>query len=168
MMAPLLAADTQGLYAVTSLVPAACLLLAFPLAILATARLHRWIPRVREAAHATPLRSFLVGVLVALALLLLLAASGANSIFGIPAILALVVSGFLALLGLAAEARDLGCALRDRDPAAAGTEGASTALGWLVLSGVPLVLLAGPLVLLYLALRSAGAATLTMATRPSQ
>jgi len=165
MTPPFLAASGRELYAVTSVLPAAGLLLALPLAMLATARLHRWIPRVREAARATPLRSFLVGVLVALALLLLLAASGANPIFGIPAVLALVVSGFLTLLGLAAEARDIGCALRDRDPAAPGTEGGSAAVGWLVLAGVPLVVAAGPLVLLYLALRSAGAAAAAIATR---
>ena len=165
MTPPVLAASGREIYAATSLVPAAVILLALPLAMLATARLQRWIPRIRETARATPLRSLLVGIFAAVTVLLLAAANGANPIFGIPFVLAFGATAILGFLGFLAEARDLGCTLRDRDPAAPGVEGGSAAVGWLVLAGVPLVGGVGPLVILYLALRSAGAAALALTTK---
>ena len=168
MTTPVLAGEGQTWYVVTSVAPAATLLVSLPLALLASARLGGILPRVREAVRATPGRSFLMGFLVAVALLLLLTAAGASPFFRIPALLALVASAFLVFLGLVAEARDLGCALRDRDPTTGSAEGGSIAVGWLVLAGVPLLFVAGPLVLLYLALRSAGATAVAVATGPAQ
>ena len=147
----------------TSLAPAGGMLAALPLALLAAARLPRAAARALDAGRRFPVRSILVGVLAALATLLLLGASKASPLFGLAGLLSLAAFGVLALLGLAAEARRLGCELRDADPAAPGTAGGATAVGWLLLAGMPLVLVAGPLVFLYLALRAAGASVMALA-----
>jgi hypothetical protein len=151
----------------TSLLPAAAMLAALPLAVLAAARLRRHLAPVADKTREFPLRAFLVGLLVALAVLLLASASGRSPVFGVPALLALAAAAAAAFLGLVAEARRLGCEVRGRDPSADGVEGASSAVGWLLLAGLPLLPVVGPLVLLYLALRAAGAGILALSADPA-
>jgi hypothetical protein len=157
-------ADGAGALLQTAVVGALVLLAALPVALLAAARLRAPLPRVARAARRLPLRSFLVGVLAGVAVLLLVAAGTNQPLFRIPAAAACFAAALLAFLGLVAEARSLGCELRGRDPGGDGVEGGSVALGWLVLAGVPLLILAGPVVLLYLALRGTGAAVIGLAT----
>jgi hypothetical protein len=139
------------------------LLALLPAALLAAARLRGPLPRVADALHRLPFRSFLVGCLAGLAVVLLAAAGAAQPLFKIPALVAAVAATAMAFLGLVAEARSLGCRLRGRDPAGEGVEGGSVAIGWLVLAGTALAPLAGFLVLLYLALRATGAAVIGLA-----
>ncbi len=164
MTAPVLASEGGGqeLFAL-SIGLAGGLLAALPMALLAAARVGPRLAGILRASRDLPGRSFLVGLLAAVAVLLLAAAAGTSRAFGIPAVLALAAAAVLAFLGLVAEARGLGARLRGRDPAPGEVDGGSVAVGWLVIAGLPLLLLAGPLVLLYLALRAAGASVLALA-----
>ena len=166
-MTPVLAAPepAQAVFFFTSALPTGAMLAALPLAILASVRLPGLLRPVLARSTALPLRSFLVGLLAALATLLLLAASKASPIFGIAGVLSLAAASAFAFLGLVAEARRLGCEVRGIDPSGDGAGGGSLALGWLVLAGLPLLFVVGPLVLLYLALRSTGATVVALATR---
>jgi hypothetical protein len=160
------AASYLALCAVSAVVLAAML----PAVLFAAASPRAPVPRILSAVRALPLRSFLVGVLAGTAVLLLLAGSKASPLLGIPALLVLAVAAVLGFLGLVAEARGLGCALRGRDPGAGGAEGGSVAVGWLVLAGLPLLPVAGHVVLLYLALRATGGAVIGLTAgeaRPS-
>jgi hypothetical protein len=146
----------------TSLLPAIVLLVALPLALLSAARLSSRIPGILDASRRLPLRSFLVGLLAAVAVLLLLSAAGASPVFGIPALLAGTAAAALGFLGLVAEARGLGGALRGRSPRPGEIEGGSVAVGWLVIAGLPLLAVAGPLAVLYLGIRGVGASIIAM------
>ena len=157
------AAGDQAFLWGTSLLPAGGLLAALPLALLAAARANSRLPGILDATRKLPLRSFLVGLLAAVAVLLLLAASNASRVFGIPAVLALAAAAVLGFLGLVAEARGLGARLRGRDPAPGEVDGGSVAVGWLVIAGLPLLVVAGPLALLYLAIRAVGASIIALA-----
>lgn len=164
-MTPPVLADAAGNQAFvwgTSLLPAGGLLAALPLALLAAAGAGPRVPGILHAARRLPLRSFLVGLLAAVAVLLLLYASSASPAFGVPAILALAAAAVLGFLGLVAEARGLGARLRGRDPAPGEVDGGSVAVGWLVLAGLPLLVVAGPLALLYLGLRAVGASVIAL------
>ena len=141
----------------------AILLAALPMALLAAAESGARLARILEASRTGPVRSFLVGLLAAVSVLLLAAASGTSPAFGVPAVLALATAAILVFFGLAAEARGLGARLRGRDPGPGEVDGGSVAVGWLVIAGLPLLILAGPLVLLYLVLRALGAALLVLA-----
>jgi hypothetical protein len=156
--------EFSQVFAATSVLPCLLLLAGLPLALVAAARAGRALAAVDAAAAASPLGSFLAGLGGAAAILLLLAASSTARVLGLAAVLALGVAAIVAFLGLAAEARDLGARLRGRPAAGAG--GGSLALGWVVLAGVPLLPVAGPLALLYLGLRAGGAALLALA-RPA-
>jgi hypothetical protein len=161
---PVLAAAGENAWFLwVTLIPASGLLAALPLALLAAARQRTPAPRALESARRLSLRSFLVGVLAGVSVLLLAAAGAASPLFVTAAVIALAASGVLGFLGLVAEARALGCELRGLAPAAEGTGGASVALGWLVLAGLPLIFGAGLLVLLYLVLRSTGASIIALA-----
>ena len=166
MTAPVVlgAPDAPGLYVLFSVVPALWWLAALPLALFSAARLGPFLGAV-DRARSLRIRSLLVGISVALAVLLFLLAAQRVPFFGIPAVLSLAGAGILCLFGLVAEARRLGCEVRGRDPAGDSVEGGSTAVGWLVLAGIPLVPAAGPAVLLYLVLRATGTAAVAVATR---
>lgn len=155
----------REVYGLVSLLPAALLLLALPAAVLGAARLRPVLDRAAHRLAASPGGSLGAGATASILTLLLLAGSGTSSLVAVPAVLALGVLAVFAFLGLSAEARRLGGEIRGREPAPGGAEAGSTALGWLVLSGLPLLPVAGPLVLLYLALRGAGAAILGVAGR---
>jgi hypothetical protein len=161
--APVLAAGDGEWLAGLSFAGAALLLASLPLALLVAVRSGGPLARIRETVRRRSLASFAVGILAGLAVLLLLRATGASPWFGIPALLALAAMLVLGFLGLVAEARSLGCEIRGRDPAGGGAEGGSVAVGWLVIAGLPLLLLVGPLVVLYLGLRAAGGAVLALA-----
>ncbi len=166
MIAPFVLGAPDGTWFVlSSILPAGGMAAALPLALLASARLQRHLGPILERGRGLPLRSFLVGMLAALAVLLLAAATNTSRLFLIPALLGLATAAILGFLGLVAEARRLGCELRGRDPSGDSVEAGSTAVGWLVLAGLPLLAVVGPLVLLFLALRGTGAAAVAVAAR---
>ncbi len=167
---PLAAAPGDpGLLLATTLVAAALLLLGLPFAVWLAARGGEALRDVAGSAARSPGRSLATGCGAALVTLFLLGASPAHAAVGLVAIAALLGFSGVLFVGLAAEARSLGLALRGTEAAPAegahAPAGGATALGWLVLSGLPLLPLAGFLVALYLGLRGAGAALLTAAAR---
>ncbi len=164
MITPVLAAGPDNPWVLwLTVLPALGLLGALPLALLVAARQRVPAPAAMEGARRLSLRSFLVGVLAGVAILLLAAAGNSTPMFVPVALLALCAAGVLGFLGLVAEARVLGSELRGLASPAAGAAGGSVALGWLVLAGLPLLFGAGFLVLLYMALRSTGATIIALA-----
>ncbi len=162
-MIPALAAeDPRAAVGALSVVPFLLMAAGFPLALLASARLRGPLSRVVDRLAASPGISLLVGTTAALGTLVLLAGSGTSVLVAVPALLATLALGVFGFLGLAAEARRLGAEVRGREPVPGGGEGGNAAVGWLLLAGLPLLPVAGPLVLLYLSLRAAGAAILAV------
>lgn len=155
----------QQFIATTSLLPFLVMLSALPLALLAAARLRGPLARTAKRLDASPGMSLLVGATCFVLVLVLLLGSGASPAIAVPALLCAAATVALALLGLVAEARRLGAELRGREIDPGTAEGGSAAVGWLVLAGLPLLPLAGPLALLYLALRAPGAAVLSVGGR---
>ena len=166
-MIPVLAAEGNplGFWLATGVLPAAVMLATLPAALLASARFRGILRPVLERSTAYPLRCFAVGLLGAVSTLVLLAASKSGWVFGVAGVFALAAVGCFAFVGLVAESRRLGCDLRGADPAGEAVEGGALAVGWLVHAGLPLLFGVGPLVLLYLALRSLGATVVALATR---
>jgi len=165
---PVLAEARGGdAWALFSLAPAVAMLCALPLALVAAARTGGAAGRVREAIGGSPLASALVGAGLGVVALVLAVGAPANPGLGIPALLAAAGVASAAFVGLVAEARRLGCELMSRDAATEGVEAGSTAVGWLVLSGLPLLPFAGPLAWLYLALRGAGGSVVALLRRPA-
>jgi hypothetical protein len=157
--------NAEGFYGATSVLPVLLMLAALPMALLAAARIPAPLLRMADRLAATPGRSLAVGASAALVTLVLLAGSGSSPLVAVPALLALAAISVLSILGLVAEARRLGAEVRGREPVAGAVEGGSATVGWLLLAGLPLLPVAGPLVLLYLTLRAAGAAILALSGR---
>ncbi|HEU4395210.1 MAG TPA: hypothetical protein VFS92_06560 [Planctomycetota bacterium] len=141
-------------------------LAGLPLALLLSARTGAGPARTGEVIGGSPLAATLVGSALGVVALVLAAGVPANPALGIPALAATALLAAAAFNGLVAEARRLGGELRARDPAG-GPDAGATAVGWLVLSGLPLLPFAGPLAWLYLALRGAGASVVALLRRPA-
>ena len=145
---------------------AAATLAGLPLALLLSARTGAAPARTGEVIGASPLAATLVGSGLGVVALVLAAGMQTNPTLGIPALVAVALLAAASFNGLVAEARRLGGELRARDPSV-GPDAGATAVGWLVLSGLPLLPLAGPLAWLYLALRGAGASVVALLRRPA-
>jgi hypothetical protein len=135
-----------------------------PLALLASARADRAAERVEGALRSSPVACSLAGFAGGLAVVLLAAAARGIPALGLPLLLVATAMAAASFAGLVAEARRLGREVRGR-AAGEGPAGGSVAAGWLVLSGLPLLPVAGTFVFLYLALRGGGAVLVALRAR---
>jgi hypothetical protein len=163
---PAVEANPQGAILALGIPIAIATLAGLPLALLAVARAGTATARIGEVIGASPLAATIVGSGLGAVALVLAAGAPANPALGIPALIAVAALALAAFAGLLAEARRLGGELRARDPSETIDAG-STAIGWLVIAGLPLLPLAGPLAWLYLALRGAGASVVALLRRPA-
>lgn len=131
----------------------ALLLLALPAAVLFRIRFD-FAARAARTLRARPWATRLLGAADLLLVVLLGGAAKGHRLLGVVALVLLLLLALLLFVGLAGAATDLGRRLR---PAAPAESAASFALGWLVLAGVPLLPLFGPLVFLWMAAAAVGA-----------
>jgi hypothetical protein len=136
-----------------------------PLGLLFTSRWPDVGPVVSGAGDRHGLRSILAGITMLFVTALLGGASSQAPFLVIPLVIALVGLAGLAFVGLVAEARRTGMVLLGRPAEAAGAQAGAVTIGWLALAGTAIFPIVGPVVVLYLLARGAGAALLAAARR---
>lgn len=129
------------------------LLLALPTALLFRTRFD-YAARAARATEERPWATRLLGAANLLLVVLVAGAAKSRPALGVAALVLLLLLALLLLAGLSGAAITLGRRLRPDAPA---DSAASFALGWLLLAGVPLLPLFGPLCFLWLAAAAAGA-----------